>query len=267
VSQNKNWPGWGGFWRYIKFFQKVLDLFFLLWHKRKVNGRNAPGPKPAKRLVPRGFLRLGPDQRGDQDAAARIEAGRRGNPQDAHRRMAKPLRRHSALVLTRFKHGLFVMTGEVRLVGERTPNLPEAAAMAAMDWGPSVVDRLGASAPEVRLPVKMAVARGVSGCRRGRLSPWPDGDRCDRESDDGPPATVAGGPRFVRRRWLWPCCRTGDGAGSEPEDRLRVSLTRARGLSGVDGRGRAGRDRDGQRGRGPFAGGAGGGRRFVRAGH
>ncbi|HBN49323.1 MAG TPA: hypothetical protein DD982_07665 [Thalassospira sp.] len=26
-------------------------MFFLLWHKDKVNGRNAPGPKPAKRLV------------------------------------------------------------------------------------------------------------------------------------------------------------------------------------------------------------------------
>ncbi|WP_147262135.1 YcjX family protein [Thalassospira xiamenensis] len=42
---------------------------------------------------------------------------------------------------------LFVMTGEVRLVGEWTPNLPEAAAMAAVaasDCGPSVVDRLGA---------------------------------------------------------------------------------------------------------------------------
>ncbi|KEO58786.1 hypothetical protein SMB34_12250 [Thalassospira permensis NBRC 106175] len=46
---------------------------------------------------------------------------------------------------------LFVMTGEVRLVGERTPNLPEAAAMAAAaasDCGPSVVDRLGAVRPK-----------------------------------------------------------------------------------------------------------------------
>ena len=45
---------------------------------------------------------------------------------------------------------LFVMTGEVRLVGERTPDLPKAAAMAvvaASDCGPSVVDRLGAVRP------------------------------------------------------------------------------------------------------------------------
>ncbi|AJD51761.1 hypothetical protein TH3_08215 [Thalassospira xiamenensis M-5 = DSM 17429] len=84
------------------FPKKVLDLFFCLWHKDKVNGRNAPGPKPAKRLVPRGFLRLGPDQRGDQDAAARIEAGRRGSSQEMDRRMAEPLRRRSALALIRF---------------------------------------------------------------------------------------------------------------------------------------------------------------------
>jgi len=55
VSQNKNRPEWGGFWRYIKFFQKVLDLFFLLWHKDKVNGRNAPGPKPARPCALRVF--------------------------------------------------------------------------------------------------------------------------------------------------------------------------------------------------------------------
>ncbi|MDP2697068.1 hypothetical protein [Thalassospira sp.] len=40
------------------FLKKVLALFFSLWHNRKINGANAPGPKPA-RLVPCGFLRLG----------------------------------------------------------------------------------------------------------------------------------------------------------------------------------------------------------------
>ena len=46
---------------------------------------------------------------------------------------------------------LFVMTGEVRLVGDKTPNLPEAATMAAVaaeDCGPFVVDRLGAVRPK-----------------------------------------------------------------------------------------------------------------------
>ena len=32
----------------ISFSKKVLDLFFCLWHKIKVNGGNAPGPKPAR---------------------------------------------------------------------------------------------------------------------------------------------------------------------------------------------------------------------------
>ncbi|RCK33362.1 hypothetical protein TH9_10755 [Thalassospira xiamenensis] len=82
--------------------EKVLDLFFCLWHKDKVNGRNAPGPKPAKPYRLCGFLRLGPDQRGDQDAAGKIEAGRGSSPQDMGRRMAKPLRRRSAPVLIRF---------------------------------------------------------------------------------------------------------------------------------------------------------------------
>jgi len=60
------------------------------------------------------------------------------------------LRAGSNTLLTR----LFVMTGEVRLVGERTPDLPEAAAMAAVaavtasDCGPSVVDRLVAVRPK-----------------------------------------------------------------------------------------------------------------------
>jgi len=46
------------------------------------------------------------------------------------------------------------MTGEVRLIGERTPDLPDGAemaavaAVAAMDCGPSVVDRLGAARPK-----------------------------------------------------------------------------------------------------------------------
>ncbi|HBN50966.1 MAG TPA: hypothetical protein DD465_17745, partial [Thalassospira sp.] len=57
--------------------------------------------------------------------------------------------------------------------------------------------QVGGSAPEVRLPVKMADARGVSERRGSRLSPWPDGDRCGREPDDGPSATVAGGPSCV----------------------------------------------------------------------
>ncbi|WP_417833245.1 hypothetical protein [Thalassospira xiamenensis] len=71
------------------------------------------------------------------------------------------------------------------------------AVVTASDCGPSVVDRLGASAPEVRLPVKMAAARGVSERRGSRLSPWLDGDRGSREPDDCPSATVAGGPSCV----------------------------------------------------------------------
>jgi len=46
---------------------------------------------------------------------------------------------------------LFVMTGEVRLVGEGTPDLPETAVMAAVaagTCGPSVVDRLRAVRPK-----------------------------------------------------------------------------------------------------------------------
>jgi len=41
----------GPFRLHIKFFQKVLDLFFCLWRKGKVSGRKPPGPKPAKRPV------------------------------------------------------------------------------------------------------------------------------------------------------------------------------------------------------------------------
>ncbi|RCK04226.1 hypothetical protein TH5_20875 [Thalassospira xianhensis MCCC 1A02616] len=57
------------------FFEKVLDLFFCLWHKRKINGRNAPGPKPAKPDALCGFLRLGPDQRGHQGAGTKTQTG------------------------------------------------------------------------------------------------------------------------------------------------------------------------------------------------
>ncbi|KEO58787.1 hypothetical protein SMB34_12255 [Thalassospira permensis NBRC 106175] len=35
--------------------KKVLDLFFYLWHKDKVNGRNVPGPKPARPCASRVF--------------------------------------------------------------------------------------------------------------------------------------------------------------------------------------------------------------------
>ncbi|WP_404420740.1 hypothetical protein [Thalassospira australica] len=119
---------------HIKFFQKVLDLFFCLWHKRKINGKNAPGPKPARPCRLCGFLRLGPDKRGDQDAAAKKQTGRRGNSQDMGWRMAEPLRGHSALGLRELTRS-FVMTGEVRLVEEGALNLPGAAAMAAAGSG------------------------------------------------------------------------------------------------------------------------------------
>ena len=75
-------------------------------------------------------MRLGPDERGDQDDAAKIEAGRRGIPQDMGRRMAEPLRRDSAQGLRGLTRS-FVMTGEVRLVGKGALDLPGAAAMAA----------------------------------------------------------------------------------------------------------------------------------------
>jgi len=51
----------------------------------------------------------------------------------------------------RFQTHLFVMMGEVRLVGEGTPDLPKAAAkaaVAAVICDPSVVDRLGAVRPK-----------------------------------------------------------------------------------------------------------------------
>ncbi|WP_208638488.1 hypothetical protein, partial [Thalassospira xianhensis] len=64
--------------------------------------------------------------------------------------------------------------------------------------------RRGREVPEVgsepldHLLVTMAVARGVSGRRGGRLSPWPDGDRGGRAADEGLSATVAGSPSFFR---------------------------------------------------------------------
>ncbi len=64
--------------------------------------------------------------------------------------------------------------------------------------------RRGREVPEVgsepldRLREKLATTRSVSGRRGGRLPPWPDGDQCGREPDEGPSATVAGGPSFVR---------------------------------------------------------------------
>ena len=53
------------------------------------------------------------------------------------------------------------------------------------------------SEPLDRLLVKMAVARGVSGRRGGRLPPWPEVRRGGREPDERPSATVAGGPSCV----------------------------------------------------------------------
>ena len=85
-------------------------------------------------LEPCGFLRLGPDERGYQDAAAKrrteTRAVRRGAPQDMGWRMAEPLRRDSAQGLRGLTRS-FVMTGEVRLVEEGALNLPVAARMAA----------------------------------------------------------------------------------------------------------------------------------------
>ena len=91
-------------------------------------------------LEPCGFLRLGLDERGDQDDAAKRRnetetgAGRRGDRQDMGRRMAEPLRRDSAQGLRGLTRS-FVMTGEVRLVGKGALDLPGAAAMAAAGSG------------------------------------------------------------------------------------------------------------------------------------
>ncbi|MDP2698912.1 hypothetical protein [Thalassospira sp.] len=50
------------------FLKKVLDLFFFLWHNRKINGTNPPGAKPARLDALRVFA-FGPEERGDDDAA------------------------------------------------------------------------------------------------------------------------------------------------------------------------------------------------------
>jgi len=142
--------------------KKFLICSFIYGIKEKSTGENRPDRNP-RGLEPRGFLRLGPDERGDQDAAAKIRrqtrAGQRGAPQDMGRRMAEPLRRHSAPGLKGLR-GLtrsFVMTGEVRLVEEEALNLPVAAAMAAagsIERGPSMMDHWG------------PYARSVSGLHR-----------------------------------------------------------------------------------------------------
>ncbi|RCK04767.1 hypothetical protein TH5_17830 [Thalassospira xianhensis MCCC 1A02616] len=101
-------------------------------------------------LVPRGFLRFGLDERGDQDAGTKTQSGRRSDPQDIGRRMAEPLWRRSVRGLTRS----FVMTGEVRLFGKGALNSPGAAAMAAWaaasnsDLGPADDGQMGAVRPK-----------------------------------------------------------------------------------------------------------------------
>ncbi|KEO59033.1 hypothetical protein [Thalassospira permensis] len=77
------------------FFKKFLICSFDYGIREKSTGQKRPDQNP-QGLVPCGFLRLGPDERGFQDAAAKIEAGWWGDPQGIDRRMAKPLRRHSA---------------------------------------------------------------------------------------------------------------------------------------------------------------------------
>ena len=79
--------------------KKFLICSFICGIREKSTGEMHPDRNP-QGLVPRGFLRLGPDERGDQDAAAKIRtqtrAVQRGAPQDMDRRMAEPLRRYSA---------------------------------------------------------------------------------------------------------------------------------------------------------------------------
>jgi hypothetical protein len=87
--------GPGTWTAYKTFLKKFLICSFNYGIREKSTGQKHPDRNP-RGLEPRGFLRLGPDERGDQDAAAKIEAGWRGDPQDINRRMAKPLRRHSA---------------------------------------------------------------------------------------------------------------------------------------------------------------------------
>jgi|GEM_PF-3188052 len=72
------------------------------------------------------------------------------------------------------------MTGEVRLVGERTPDLPESGSDGRSGSSGSNGlwrvggGQVGGSTPESRLVVKMAAARGVSGRWNGKLPPWPE---------------------------------------------------------------------------------------------
>ena len=130
----------------ISFFRKFLICSFIYGIKEKSTGEMHPDRNP-RGLEPCGFLRLGLDERGDQDAAAKrrteTRAGRRGDRQDMGRRMAEPLRRDSAQGLRGLTRS-FVMTGEVRLVGKGALDLPGAAAMAAMAaviCDPSMVDQ------------------------------------------------------------------------------------------------------------------------------
>ncbi|SIS56439.1 hypothetical protein SAMN02744133_101192 [Thalassospira xiamenensis M-5 = DSM 17429] len=72
------------------------------------------------------------------------------------------------------------MMGEVRFIGEWTPDLPERGSNGSSggsDLWPVGGGQAGGSMPEIRLLVKMAAARGLSGRRGGRLSPWPESDR------------------------------------------------------------------------------------------
>jgi hypothetical protein len=101
---------------------------------------------------------------------------------------------------------LFVMTGEVRLIGEWTPDLPERGSdgsSGGSDLWPVGGGQVGGSAPEDRLVVKMAAARGVSGCRRGRLPPWLDRATSRWAVRGASVGEVAGGPRCVRASWSW----------------------------------------------------------------
>ena len=110
-----------------------------------------------------------------------------------------------------FQTRLFIMTGEVRLVGERTPDLPESGSDGSSDgngnsdlW-PVDGGQVGGSAPEDRLLVKMAVARSVSGRLGGRLPPWPE-RATSRWAVRGPSVgEVAGGPRCVGVSWSCHC--------------------------------------------------------------
>ncbi len=116
---------------------------------------------------------------------------------------------------------LFVMTGEVRLIGEWTPDLPERGSdgsSGGSDLWPVGGGQVGGSEPEDRLVVKIAAARGVSGCRRGRLPPWPERATSRWAVRGASVGEVAGGPRCVRASWSWHWRRAG--ASSEVVGRL-----------------------------------------------